>query len=127
MSPNPAKILIVDDNDLMRTLLRGILRNENCQIIGDARNGILAIEFIERTQPDIVFLDVMMPEMDGLEALQTIKEKFPGVIVIMITSNPSKENVKESIQGGAQGFIVKPFNSAKVLETLHRAWPASKR
>jgi len=68
----------------------------------------------------------MMPEMDGLETLQNIKERFPEVIVIMITGNPSVDNVKESIQGGAQGFIVKPFNSAKVLESLHRAWPATK-
>lgn len=126
MSATPAKVLIVDDNDLMRTLLRGILRNENCQVIGDARNGIIALEFIERNKPDIVFLDVMMPEMDGLEALLAIRKQHPEIIVIMITGNPSVDNVKESIEGGAQGFIVKPFNSAKVLETMHRAWPATK-
>ena len=115
-----AKILIVDDNDLMRTLLRGILRSENCQIIGEAKNGSIALEIIARNKPDIVFLDVMMPEMDGLEALQCIKSKHPEIIVVMITGNPSKENVEESIQGGASGFIIKPFNSAKVLDTLNR-------
>ncbi|MBV5336957.1 MAG: response regulator, partial [Deltaproteobacteria bacterium] len=73
-------------------------------------------------KPDIVFLDVMMPEMDGLEALTNIKQRYPEIVVIMITGNPSKENVQESIQGGASGFIVKPFNSAKVLDTLDRAW-----
>lgn len=116
----PAKILIVDDNDLMRTLLRGILRNENCQVIGEARNGSVALESIARNKPDIVFLDVVMPEMDGLEALQNIKSKYPEIVVVMITGNPSKENVEESIQGGASGFIIKPFNSAKVLDTLNR-------
>ena len=121
----PLKILIVDDNDLMRTLLRGILRSENCQVIGEARNGAIAIELIEKSKPDIIFLDVMMPEMDGLEALQNIKEKYPEIIVIMITGNPSKENVQESIQGGASGFIIKPFNSAKVLDTLHSVWPTT--
>lgn len=115
-----AKILIVDDNDLMRTLLRGILRSENCQVIGEAKNGSIALEIIARNKPDIVFLDVMMPEMDGLEALQCIKSKHPEIIVVMITGNPSKENVEESIQGGASGFIIKPFNSAKVLDTLNR-------
>lgn len=115
-----AKILIVDDNDLMRTLLRGILRGENCQVIGEARNGSIALDFIARHKPDIVFLDVVMPEMDGLEALQNIKSKHPEIVVVMITGNPSKENVEESIQGGASGFIIKPFNSAKVLDTLHR-------
>ena len=115
-----AKILIVDDNDLMRTLLRGILRGENCQVIGEARNGSIALESIARNKPDIVFLDVVMPEMDGLEALQNIKSKYPGIAVVMITGNPSKENVEESIQGGASGFIIKPLNSAKVLDTLNR-------
>ena len=116
------KIIIVDDNDLIRTLLRGILRAEDCEIIGEARNGTLALELIEKSKPDIVLLDVLMPEMAGLEALQNIKQQFPEIIVVMITGSPSKDNVKESIQGGASGFIVKPFNSAKVIETLKRAW-----
>jgi len=120
-SPN---ILIVDDNDLIRTLLRGILRAEDCVIIGEARNGTLALDFIEKSKPDMVFLDVMMPEMDGLATLQSIKRLYPEIIVVMITGSPSKENVQESIQGGASGFIIKPFNSAKVIETLHRAWGA---
>ena len=116
------KIIIVDDNDLIRTLLRGILRAEECEIIGEARNGTLALELIEKSKPDIVLLDVLMPEMDGLETLQNIKQQYPEIIVVMITGSPSKDNVKESIEGGASGFIVKPFNSAKVIETLKRAW-----
>ena len=126
MPTAPRTILIVDDNDLMRTLLRGILRSDAYQIIGEARNGIIALEFIAKSKPDIVFLDVMMPEMGGLEALQAIKAKHPEIIVIMITGNPSVENVKESIQGGAGGFIIKPFNSAKVLDPLVRAIQAGK-
>ena len=126
MPTAPRTILIVDDNDLMRTLLRGILRSDAYQIIGEARNGIIALEFIAKSKPDIVFLDVMMPEMGGLEALQAIKAKHPEIIVIMITGNPSVENVKESIQGGAGCFIIKPFNSAKVLDTLVRAIQAGK-
>ena len=116
------KIIIVDDNDLIRTLLRGILRAEDCEIIGEARNGTLALELIEKSKPDIVLLDVLMPEMDGLEALQNIKQQYPEIIVVMITGSPSKDNVQESIQGGASGFIVKPFISAKGIETLKRAW-----
>ncbi|HEX5803694.1 MAG TPA: response regulator [Azospira sp.] len=116
------KILIVDDNDLMRTLLRGILRGEDYEIVGEARNGLQAVEAVQRYEPDIVCLDVMMPEMDGLEALQVIKEAKPETVVVMITGSPSKENVQESIQGGAAGFIIKPFNAAKVLDTLGRLW-----
>mgnify|MGYP000729976051 FL=1 len=120
------KILIVDDNDLMRTLLRGILRSEDYPTVSEARNGIVALDAIAKDKPDIVFLDVIMPEMDGIETLQNIKERYPDIAVIMITGNPSKENVEESIQSGASGFIVKPFNSAKVLNTLDRAWQSRK-
>ena len=126
MASTPYSVLIVDDNDLMRTLLRGILRCETFQVTSEAKNGVLALESIEKSKPDIVFLDVMMPEMDGLETLQAIKAKHPEIIVIMITGNPSAENVKESIQGGAGGFIIKPFNSAKVMETLARAIQAAR-
>ena len=121
MATQSPKVLIVDDNDLMRTLLRGILRSESCQVVGEAKNGTIALELVERSFPDVVFLDVMMPEMDGLEVLQHIKENHPHIKVIMITGNPSVENVQESIQGGAAGFIVKPFNTARVLDTLHKA------
>ena len=119
-APSP-KVLIVDDNDLMRTLLRGILRSESCLVVGEARNGAIGLELVEKTYPDVVFLDVVMPEMDGLEVLQIIKDRYPRVKVIMITGNPSVENVQDSIHGGASGFIVKPFNTARVLDTLHKA------
>jgi len=121
--PMPLKsprILIVDDNDLMRTLLRGILRSESCQVVGEAKNGLLALDLVDKTLPDIVFLDVLMPEMDGLEVLQNLKEKHPNILVIMITGSPSVSNVQESIQSGASGFIIKPFNTAKVLDTLRK-------
>lgn len=120
MSRRQPTILIVDDNDLMRTLLRGMLRGEEYQVVGEARNGLQAVEAVQRYKPDIVCLDVMMPEMDGLEALQAIKQARPETIVVMITGNPSVDNVQESIQGGAAGFIVKPFNTAKVLDTLRK-------
>lgn len=111
-------ICIVDDNDLMRTLLRGLLRGENYDVVGEARNGKMAVEMVERVSPRIVCMDVMMPEMDGLEALREIREKHPEVAVVMITSNASADNVKEAIDNGASGFIVKPFNAAKVIDTL---------
>jgi two-component system chemotaxis response regulator CheY len=116
------KILIVDDNDLIRTLLRGMLRGEEYHVVGEARNGLQGVEAVQKLTPDIVCLDVMMPERDGLEALQVMKQAKPDLVVVMITGNPSVENVQESIQGGAAGFIVKPFNTAKVLDTLSRAW-----
>jgi two-component system, chemotaxis family, chemotaxis protein CheY len=121
LEPEVAKripICIVDDNDLMRTLLRSLLRGEHYDVVGEARNGKLAIDLIARTTPRIVCMDVMMPEMDGLEALREIKAKHPSIAVVMITSNASADNVQEAIENGASGFIVKPFNAAKVIDTL---------
>lgn len=126
MSRYHPKVLVVDDDTVMRALLRGILRNEQYQVVGEARNGLQALEMTERLNPDIVCLDVMMPEMDGLEALKTMKRDFPQVSVVMITGNASMENVQEALELGANGFVVKPFNAAKVLEALTRAWSGRK-
>lgn len=113
-------IVIVDDNDMMRAILRGILRGEEYDVIGEARNGIIAVEMAERLKPDVICLDVMMPEKNGLEALGEIKAARPETEIIMITSNADPETVQESIQNGAGGFIIKPFNAARVLDTLEK-------
>ena len=112
--------MIVDDNDMMRSILRGMLRGEEYEIVGEARNGSIAVDMAERLKPDIVCLDVMMPEKDGLEALSEIKAARPETEVVMITSNADPDTVQESIMSGASGFIVKPFNAARVLDTLEK-------
>lgn len=115
-------VLIVDDNDMMRTVLRGILRSEEeYEVIGEARDGEAALELIKRLQPRIVCMDVMMPNMNGLDALREIKMTYPATAVVMVTGNASVDNVQEAITNGAVGFIVKPFNAAKVLKTLTAA------
>lgn len=120
MSKKRTTVLIVDDNDIMRSLLRGMLRGDDYEVVGEARNGNAAVELAGRTHPDIICMDVMMPEMDGLAALGAIKASHPQVDVVMITGNADAGTVQESIQNGAAGFIVKPFNAAKVLDTLAR-------
>lgn len=111
-------IIIVDDNGAMRTILRSMLRGEEYEVIGEARNGVIAVDMVIRLKPDIVCLDVIMPEKNGLEALDEIKIARPETEVVMITGNAAPETVQESIQSGASGFIIKPFNSARVLDTL---------
>lgn len=112
-------VLIVDDNDIMRSLLRGLLRAEKeYEVIGEARNGEAAVDMVSKLQPRIVCMDVMMPVKNGIDALREIRITHPEIAVVMITGNASAENVQESIQNGAAGFIVKPFNAAKVLKTL---------
>lgn len=120
MAKKRTSIMIVDDNDMMRSILRGILRGEEYDVVGEARNGVQAIEIADRTKPDIICMDVMMPEKGGIEALGEIKTARPQTQVVMITSNADPETVQDSIQNGASGYIVKPFNAAKVLDTLAR-------
>lgn len=120
MSSKPPTVLIVDDNDMTRTLLRGILRTEHYEVIGEARNGVVAVEMAARLRPQLLCLDLNMPEMDGLTALAHIKTAHPNTQVVVITSSNNAADVKEAIARGASGFIVKPFNSAKVLDTLER-------
>lgn len=119
MSLKRLNVLIVDDNDMMRSLLRGILRNGGHNVIGEASNAPTAIEMANRLKPDIVCLDIVMPgEMDGLEALVEIKKDRTQTQVVMITGNADQDTVQEAINNGASGFIVKPFNAARVLDTL---------
>lgn len=113
-------IMIVDDNDMMRTLLRSILRGHEYDVIGEARNGNAAVELAERLKPDIVCLDVVMPEKDGLEALIEIKAARSATEIVMISGNSDPDTVQESIMNGAGGFIIKPFNAARILDTLDK-------
>jgi two-component system chemotaxis response regulator CheY len=111
-------VIIVDDNDMMRGILRGMLRGDEYEVIGEARNGVAAVDIADRLKPDIICLDVMMPEKNGIDALCEIKVARPETEVVMITSSADPETVQQAIQNGASGFIVKPFNAAKVLDTL---------
>lgn len=118
MSKRRISIVIADDNDMMRSILRAMLRGEEYDVIGEARNGQAAIDVVDRMKPDIVCMDVMMPEKSGIEALCEIKATNPATEVVMVTSNSDADTVQESIMNGASGFIIKPFNAARVLDTL---------
>jgi len=121
MSKTRVSVVIVDDNDMMRTVLRSILRGEEYDVVGEARNGALAVEIVERMKPDIVCMDVLMPEKNGLEAMAEIKQTLPETEFIMITGSADPETVQDAIMNGACGFIVKPFNAARVLDALKKA------
>lgn len=114
-------VVIVDDNDVMRTVLRGILRGEEYDVVGEARNGAQAVEVVERMKPDIVCMDVLMPEKNGLEAMAEIKMSRPKTEFVMITGSADPETVQDAIMNGASGFIVKPFNAARVLDALKKS------
>ncbi len=115
------RVLIVDDYDMTRTLLRIILRGQNFEVVGDATDGAMAVEMCQRLKPDIMLLDVVMPKLNGLEVLAKLKSLNALPLVLMVTSAEEEKVVAQAMQLGASGYILKPFNTASVIETLNEA------
>lgn len=111
-------VLLVDDDSFMRKTLRLILQSEEYPIAGEAFNGEDAVEFCRRSKPGLVLLDINMPRMDGLQALEAIQKVSPKTVVMMISAEATMDRVKEAITRGAAGFIVKPLSPASVLDRL---------
>ncbi len=110
------RVLIVDDTAFMRKLLRNILFSGGFDIVGEAENGKQAVEMYKQLKPDLVMLDIVMPEMNGIEALKAIKQMDPNAKIIMCTAVGQEKIVKAAIKLGAKGYIVKPFQAQKVIE-----------
>jgi two-component system chemotaxis response regulator CheY len=109
-----ARILLVDDSDITRTLLRGA----DYDVVGEARDANHGIELAQSLRPDIICLDIEMPGTSGIDALPRFREVLPESQVLMVTGHTEREMVKAAIEGGASAYIVKPFNAAKVLDTI---------
>jgi len=116
--PGNRSVLIVDDDSLMREMLKAILRSEEYQVVGEAANGEDAIALCARLNPRLVLLDIHMPKMDGLQVLAAIRQAQPGVKVIMVSADATMDKVAEAVQKGAVGFVIKPFNAARVLDKV---------
>lgn len=114
------RALIVDDDTMSRRILRGILLDEY-EIVGEATNGKKGIELALELKPDIVCLDNVMPEMSGLDVLRAIRAQLPQTLILMVTGSADRETVQAALQGGADGFVIKPFNSGRVLTALEQA------
>jgi two-component system chemotaxis response regulator CheY len=112
------KCLIVDDAAFMRMSLRQIIQSNGYQEIVEASNGNEAIEMYKREKPDLVTMDVTMPEMDGLTAIKHIIALDPQAKIIVCSAMGQKDIVLEAIQAGAKSFIVKPFEAKKVIEVI---------
>ena len=113
-------ILICDDAAFMRMMIKDILTKNGYNIAGDAENGAKAVEKYNELKPDLVLMDITMPEMDGIQALKKIKETDPNASVIMCSAMGQQAMVIESIQSGAKDFIVKPFQADRVLEAVQK-------
>ena len=113
-------ILICDDAAFMRMMIKDILTKNGYGIAGEAENGVKAIEKYSELKPDLVLMDITMPELDGIGALKKIKENDAAAKVIMCSAMGQQAMVIESIQAGAKDFIVKPFQADRVLEAVKK-------
>ncbi len=113
-------ILIVDDAAFMRMMIKDILTKNGYNVAGEAENGAKAVEKYNELKPDLVLMDITMPEMDGIQALKKIKEGDGGAMVIMCSAMGQQAMVIEAIQAGAKDFIVKPFQAERVLEAVRK-------
>ena len=114
-------VLICDDAAFMRVMIKDILTKNGYEVAGEAENGLKAVEKYNETKPDLVMMDITMPEMDGIQALKKIKEEDGAANVIMCSAMGQQAMVVESIQSGAKDFIVKPFQADRVLEAVKKA------
>ena len=115
-----ARILTVDDAAFMRKVIKDTLSKAGYTDIHEAEDGAMAVEKYNEVKPDLVLMDITMPEMDGIEALRKIKEQDPSAVVVMCSAMGQQAMVIESIQAGAKDFIVKPFQPDRVLEAVSK-------
>ena len=110
-------VLVVDDSAFMRNLLKQLLEDDH-EVVGEAKNGVEAVELYNELDPDVVTMDVVMPIRNGIEATAEIKGDNPNASVIMCTSVGQEEKMREAVEAGADGYITKPFQKPNVLEAI---------
>lgn len=115
------KILIVDDAAFMRMMIKDILTKNGYEVVGEVADGMQAVEKYNELRPDLVTMDITMPEMDGITALKQIKSIDPNAVVIMCSAMGQQAMVIDAIQAGAKDFIVKPFQADRVIEAIQKA------
>ncbi len=114
------KILVVDDAVFMRNMIREILESEGFEVVGEASNGIEAVEMYKNLKPDLTTMDIVMPSKNGLEALREIRQMDPSAKVIMVSALGQESLVMEALEAGALDFITKPFKKDKVISVIKK-------
>lgn len=115
------RVVVVDDEPMVRDLLKELLKDLGYQVVALANNGQVAFEKVKEHKPEIVCLDINMPEVNGLDALASIKTVSSDIIVIMITAINSASEVQQAIRTGADGYVLKPFTGLQVDEAIKKA------
>ena len=113
-------VLIVDDSAYMRRVIHNIVTRNGYDVVGEADNGRAGVEKFKELQPDVVTMDLVMDEMDGLEALSTIIKEFPNANIIMVSSMGQDVIVRDAIVLGAKNFLHKPFDEQQVIEAFKK-------
>lgn len=116
-----ANVMIVDDAAFMRMMVKDILSKNGFNVVGEAENGAIAVEKYLELTPDLVIMDITMPEMDGLQAVREIKKRDAQARIIMCSAMGQQAMVIDAIQSGAKDFIVKPFQADRVIEAVTKA------
>ncbi len=115
----PARVLIADDHALVREGLRAVLEGEaDIEVVGEARDGLRAVEACERLRPDVVLMDVRMPGIDGLEATRRIKAEMPKVGVVMVTMHENPDYLLEAVRAGAAGYVLKDASGERIARAV---------
>lgn len=118
----PLKVMIVDDHAIVREGLTMLLNEEtDIEVVGEARNGVDALARIGQLQPDVVLMDLVMPEMDGIAATSEIRQRYPECQVLVLTSFSENQRVPDAIQAGAVGYLLKDVLKADLLRAIHAA------
>jgi two-component system, chemotaxis family, chemotaxis protein CheY len=114
------KVMLVDDTKFMRMMLANILKPKGFEIVAEASDGLEAIDKYKECKPDLVTMDIVMPNMEGIDAVRNIVSSDSNAKIIMVTAVGQDSKVKEAIQAGAKGYIVKPFQAPQVLEEVQK-------
>ncbi|TFD96301.1 response regulator transcription factor [Jeotgalibacillus sp. R-1-5s-1] len=115
------KLLIADDHHVVRRGLVFFLKTQkDIEIVGEAKNGLEAVELVKKLQPDIVLMDLIMPEMDGIEATREIKRALPGTEIMMLTSFSDQDHVIPAIEAGAAGYQLKDIEPDELVESIRK-------
>ncbi|MBE3588283.1 MAG: response regulator [Thermoanaerobacteraceae bacterium] len=121
------KILVVDDAAFMRMMIKNIVTKNGYEVAGEAENGKEAVKMYAELKPDLVTMDITMPEMDGIDAVKAIRAMDPNANIIMCSAMGQQAMVMDAIQAGAKDFIVKPFQQDRILQAIERVLSRSAR
>lgn len=114
------KILIADDAKFMRMTLTRIIEKTGHEVVGEAITGAEAVELYREHRPDLVFMDITMPDMDGISAVRAITKEFPDAKIVMCSALGQQRRVVDAIEAGAKDFIKKPFEESQILEVIEK-------